>query len=289
MRIPNVIKIMSLFGVLITSTLLSACGSGGVNLSITKGSGNIVTDTRQVSGISAVVLDTSGDLTVSQGESESLTIETDDNILPLLTSDVTNGVLKLDTKPGSGLTPSKSIKYILVVKNLNALTDNSSGSISTQDLNLTNPVTISVDGSGNVSLTNIQSGDVTIKLSGSGSLNIAALKSEKVSISIDGSGGASISSVDTQTLSASLNGNGSLEVSGTTADQTINISGSGKYDGEKLASKTAVVKTDGSGGATVQVSDKLNATISGSGDITYIGNPTVTQEDDGSGKITQKS
>jgi hypothetical protein len=95
--------------------------------------------------------------------------------------------------------------------------------------------------------------------------------------------------VTAQTFSAKLTGNGTLQVGGTTSDQSINISGSGKYDGEKLASKTAVIKTTGSGGAAVQVSDSLDATISGSGGVTYVGNPTVTQKSNGSGKVTQKS
>jgi len=282
-------KVMSLFGVLLTSTLLSACGSGGNLLGITQGSGNVKTETRQVSGISAVQLDTSGDLTLSQGDTESLTIEAEDNLLPLLTSDVTNGVLKLDTKPNTSFSATKPIKYTLVVKDLNALTDNGSGTITTGDLNLSHPLSITGNGSGSITVANVQSGDAQLKLSGSGGLNVTSLKSDKVNIDISGSGSASIPTVTSQSFSAKLSGNGALEVGGTTTDQTITISGSGKYDGEKLTSKTAVVKTDGSGGATVQVSDTLDASTSGSGSITYIGSPTVTQKSNGSGKVTQKS
>ncbi len=282
-------KVIPLAGVFILSTLLSACGSGGTILGVTQGSGTIKTETRQVSGITAVELDTSGDLSVSQGDVESLTIETDDNILPLLTSDVIDGVLKLATKPGSGLTPSKSIKYTLMVKNIASLIDNGSGTITAGDLNLSNPLGVFSDGSGNISLANVQCQTATVSLSGSGNVNIASLKCDSAATSIDGSGGASISSIDTPIFSAKLSGNGALTVAGTTTDQTINISGSGSFDGEKLTSKTAVVVTDGSGGAIVQVSDTLNATIHGSGDITYVGHPTVTQTDDGSGKIIQKS
>ncbi len=257
-------------------------------MGITQGSGNVKTETRPISGISAVELNTSGELTLSQGDSESLTIEAEDNLLPLLTSDISNGLLKLGTTSNSSLSATKPIKYTLVVKNLNALTDNGSGTITTGDLNVDSPLSITGNGSGNITLANVQSGDIQLKLSGSGGLSLTSLKSDNVTIDINGSGSASIPTITTQSLSAKLSGNGALQVGGTTIDQTVSISGSGKYDGEKLTSKTAVIQTTGSGGATVQVIDTLDASISGSGSITYIGNPALTQKSIGSGKVTQK-
>jgi len=45
------------------------------------GSGYIVSEDRNVSGVTAVRLMTSGDLTIEQGNQESPTIEADDNLL----------------------------------------------------------------------------------------------------------------------------------------------------------------------------------------------------------------
>ena len=269
MHTSNVMKVMTLTGVLILSTLLSACGSGGLILGSIRGSGNVTTESRQVSNITGVQLDTSGDLTLSQGDSESLTIEAEDNLLPLLTSEIINGTLKLGTKPNTSISATKPIKYTLVVKNIAALSANGSGNIAASDL---------------VSGDNFQ-----LTLSGSGSLDLSSLKSNKVAINLNGSGSAAIATLNTQSLGAVLSGNGTLELSGTTADQNINLSGSGDFKGENLVSKTAVANTNGSGDIILQVSDTLVATSSGSGDITYIGNPSVTQQRSGSGKITQKS
>lgn len=269
MPMSNVSKVIPLVGVFVISALLSACGSGGIALGVTRGSGNVKTESRQVSGITAVQLDTSGDLTLSQGESESLTIEAEDNLLPLLTSDVSSGTLKLGTKPNTGISATKPIKYTLVVKSLASLELNGSGNIIASDLTSVDKFTVQSNGSGDISLAALSTNDTTVHLAGSGKLTIANLASAKVVLKIDGSGDA--------------------QIAGTTTDQTVSITGSGDFNGEKLVSKTAVVKTDGSGSTTVQVSDTLDATISGSGNITYTGSPTVTQKDDGSGKIIQKS
>jgi len=234
----------------------------------TQGSGNVKTESRQVSGITSVQLDTSGDLTLSQGETESLTIEAEDNVLPFLTSDVNNGTLTLAIKLDS-TSPTKPIKYTLTVKNIVALSSNSSGSIKAGDL---------------VSASGFQA-----TLSSSGSLDLSSIKSDKVSVGITGSGSATIASLNTQSLTTDLTGNGKLTVSGQATDQLISVSGSGDFNGENLVSKTAVATTNSPGNILIQVSDKLVATTSGSGGITYIGNPSVTQNSTGSGKITQKS
>src|SRR3954452_19692731 len=72
--------------------MLSACGS-------VQGSGNLRTETRSVSGFTAVDLSEQGHLVIEQNGTEGLTITAEDNILPLLTSNVSGDRLVLGTKP----------------------------------------------------------------------------------------------------------------------------------------------------------------------------------------------
>ena len=67
----------------------------------------------------------------------------------------------------------------------------------------------------------------------------------------------------------------------------MTVTGSGDYDGSGLVSEQAEVEADGSGSVKVDVSGRLSATSTGSGDITYTGNPTqVDKNSSGSGEIT---
>jgi len=63
------------------------------------GSGEIVTESFDVSDFDQIRLGTSGTLYVEQGKEFSLTIETDDNILSALNVDVVKGVLTLTADP----------------------------------------------------------------------------------------------------------------------------------------------------------------------------------------------
>src|SRR6185295_1660791 len=96
-----------------------ACGSFTTNSVV--GSGNIETQVIDVSGFDRVLLEGFGDVYVEQGQSESLSVQTDANIIPLLDIEVRGRELRLGTKPGIDLTPSESIAYNLTVKDLNSL------------------------------------------------------------------------------------------------------------------------------------------------------------------------
>ena len=93
------------------------------------GSGQVETETRPVSGFTGIDLAGSGEVTIEQGDAESLTIEADDNVLPELTSEVSGSMLTLDTKPGTTVRSLNPIRYRVTVKDLTALSLSGSGSV----------------------------------------------------------------------------------------------------------------------------------------------------------------
>ncbi len=60
-----------------------------------EGSGKIQTQTRALSGFNGIVLDLPAKLELRIGSTESVTIEADDNLLPLIETVVEKGVLRL--------------------------------------------------------------------------------------------------------------------------------------------------------------------------------------------------
>ena len=69
----------------------------------------------------------------------------------------------------------------------------------------------------------------------------------------------------------------------------ISIAGSGNYKGEELKSTNTKVEIAGSGNVTTHATNKLDASIAGSGSITYAGDPSSVEKDvAGSGSIKKK-
>ena len=122
---------------------------------------------------------------------------------------------------------------------------------------------------------------------GSGSARGDARGEGEFTAEVSGSGSLTLTNVDATSVTARLNGSGNAPMSGTAAAQTVELSGSGGYDGANLTTGDATVTVSGSGDASVNVTDRLTAGISGSGSIDYTGSPdAVDRSISGSGDIT---
>ncbi len=86
-----------------------------------QGSGNVKTESREVQGFDLVEVAGVGSLTITQGATEALTIQAEDNLLPRLRSTVQNGTLQLGPSPGSEIGPTRPTRYDLKVKQLRAI------------------------------------------------------------------------------------------------------------------------------------------------------------------------
>lgn len=220
----------------------------GATARLVIGSGHVVRQTRAVSAFSEVSLEGSGSLTIEQTGTESLTIEAEDNVLPHITSSVEGDRLVLAENAGVFVgifLPRAPIHYILTVKHLTA---------------------IDVSGSGEVTMTRLNTSDLHLDISGSGSLTLDTLAATA--------------------LDATISGSGDISVAGQIQRQGVTVSGSGSYRASDLASATAQVEVSGSGDVHVRVSNSLIARVSGSGNITYLGNPQVTSNVSGSGSVS---
>jgi len=215
-----------LVALIVLTLALSACSIVQTGLNITKGSGNVISETREISGVTSIELDGSADVEVAFGEAESLVIEAEDNLIPLIETKLENGKLTVGTKSNVSYSATRLVKVRVTLKSLEAVSLNGSGSISVQNLQ----------------------GD---------------------------------------TLKVDLDGSGNINISGTANRTDITLGGSGKINTEQLLAKSVKVSVGGSGDARVYASEQLDAELSGSGSIRYSGNPTqVNKNDSGSGSIT---
>lgn len=195
---------------------------GILGLGTTKGSGNVKTASRAVSGFTKVQLTGAGILNIAQTGTESLTISAEDNLLPLLTSDVSDGTLTLSVKQGQSITPTKPITYTLTVKQLNAINLSGAGAVNAVNIT-TDALTVSCSGAGATTISgSAQSQSVTI--SGSGSYNARDFKTTDSTVKISGFGSATITA--SQTLNATISGAGTVTYYGS-PQVTQSVSGAG--------------------------------------------------------------
>ena len=204
-------------GVLVVA-LVAGCSS--VN-----GSGNIKTETRTINGVSSVSLVGDGLLEVEQTGTDSLTITADDNLLPLLSSEVRDGELKLGPKNLTNLQETKQIKYKLTVKGLTGLSMAGDAEADVRKL-ATEHFKVNITGDGKIHVDGTAD-DQRITIIGDGKYDAYDLVSKSATVSITGDGHLDVAVSDK--LDVTILGDGHINYTG---DPTITkkIVGDGKID-----------------------------------------------------------
>jgi len=174
------------------------------------GSGTPTAGTRQVSGFHEVDFSGVGELSIRQTGTESLRIEADANVLPLLTSTVADGRLTLGVQPGTSFQTSEGIRFILTVKSLDALTLSGAGSATGSDL-ATSALRVTMSGTGSVTLQG-RADSLNLSLSGTGAFDGSQLADKTAKVVVGGTGRAVVNASDA--LDATVSGVGSVEYLG---------------------------------------------------------------------------
>ncbi|MBM3135496.1 MAG: DUF2807 domain-containing protein [Chloroflexi bacterium] len=229
----------------VLSTLLLTACSLRPSITITIGSGKVITETRDVRNFSALSLTVVGDLTIVQGPTEALTIEAEDNILPHIKAEVRNGTLfiRFDRQNWQDrFQPTKPIKFNLALKNLTA-----------------------------------------VESSGAESIKSASLKTNRLRLTLNGAGNVKIERLEADEIVTVVNGASNVDLAGQVTRQEVTLNGLGSYRAGDLNSQIAKIAVNGAGGATLWVREGLDVRITGVGGVNYYGNPTVTKDITGVG------
>jgi hypothetical protein len=122
-------------------------------------------------------------------------------------------------------------------------------------------------------------------LAGSGGFTVDRLTGEAVSATVAGSGDLSVDSVESRSLKVAVAGSGDLAVRGHSDEANLAIVGSGRFDGSAFSAQRANATVAGSGGMTFRSDGTVKATITGSGNVTVSGRATCSQTRMGSGSL----
>lgn len=209
------------------------------------GSGNVTSSDRSLGSFTEIKCSGSYNVQVTQGSPGSIKIETDDNLLPYILTEINGNELHIYTKDDVNLKPSNKIKLIITTDKVEAF---------------------SLSGSGDVATTNKLTGadHLDLDISGTGTMHF---------------------DVNTPTIHSNISGTGDIYLTGETRNSKIEIAGSGNYHAEDLKAENASVHIAGSGDARLFADSTLDINIAGVGNVYYKGNASITQNVAGSGKI----
>lgn len=100
------------------------------------GSGNIVSESRNVASFDQLEAGAAFDIFISQGTDESLTVEADDNIIDLISTEVVNGNLRIRFTESNLMFSRETMAIRIVMADLKALELNDAASCFVEDFQL---------------------------------------------------------------------------------------------------------------------------------------------------------
>ena len=216
-----------------------------------KGNGNMVTEERNVGDYDGVSVAGWFDVELVSGNEGTLTLKGEENLLEHLETEVRNGTLRIKTESGYNLQPSSwKSKSILVI-------------VPVEDIR-----SVVLSGSGDiVGKTRLQATDFEVVMSGSGDITLE---------------------VDSDAVETVLSGSGDITLSGSAGTLGVRVSGTGDVHAFDMEARDVDAVLSGSADIEVTATESIKARVSGSGDITYKGNPEkIDSKASGSGDISK--
>ena len=215
-----------------------------------KGNGNNVTIERSTGDYEGIAVSGWFDVDLVSGNEGDITLQGDENLLEYIITEVKDGKLVIKTEKGVNL---KSSSWKSEIR-----------------------ITVPVESISSVSMSG--SGDIVGK---------TKIKSDKFSTAMSGSGDITLD-IDSNLISASMSGSGDITLSGKTTDFDATVSGSGDIEAYNLEADNVSATVSGSADIQVTAKKSIKARVSGSGDISYRGNPEkVDTKTSGSGDISK--
>jgi hypothetical protein len=213
------------------------------------GNGEIRQQTRELGAFTGIALGLPGTAELRIGDTESITIETDDNLMSQVDTVVEDGTLKIRAWDNNMRLAPTRLRFVIQAKSISQLAVGGSGAIVANSLP-GNSVRFDVGGSGSISIKTLRTGQATVAIGGSGNFS-AGGRTRELKISIGGSGQADAGKLDSDNVSVSIGGSGQATVSARQA-LAVSIGGSGnvEYYGDP---------------------QQLSKSVAGSGSITRVG------------------
>ena len=214
-----------------------------------EGNGKLKKESRELTSYTAVASSGSWDVMIAYGESNTVQVEGDENLLNYIETEVKDGRLSIRPKKNVNLRSRNKITVYVSLTKMTGIYLSGSGDII---------------GQGRFR----NDGTTDFKLSGSGSIRLTFDKVKTAEVAISGSG--------------------DILLAGSARTVNTRISGSGNADCSDLIAEDASAHVSGSGNVKLNASHSVDASISGSGNISYKGAATdIRKHVAGSGRLVR--
>ena len=212
----------------------------------TVGSGHVISEPRAITGFDAISTQGSIDVDLRQAAQDQVTVEAEDNLVPLVETVLEGRTLKIRFKPGESISHRQAVRVHVAAKAISALTTGGSGDVQVDGLQVP-AFKLTLSGSSDASVKGLATDAFELRIAGSSDVTVGG-RARQTSLSIAGSGDAHLADLASDDVNISIAGSGDADV---TANKSLTVSIAGSGDVRWGGTATAVkLSSAGSGSIT---------------------------------------
>ncbi|MEM7784357.1 MAG: head GIN domain-containing protein [Planctomycetota bacterium] len=205
---------------LTTGCIEISVGGGSVGV---PGSGTLQTEMRQVPDFDKIRILGVGTLDYSHSEELGLVVKTDDNLLPMISTEVEDGVLVI--RPIDSISPTE-LTYEISSPTLNGVTLEGATKVNLDSI-ASDSLTINVSGASKIDAGG-EVNQLIVDVSGASKAELERLSSKTAMLKLSGASKASVYASEAADIE--VNGVGKVDVHGNPKNQKQSVSGLGSVD-----------------------------------------------------------
>lgn len=245
-------------------------------------------ETRNVDTFTKIAFRVPGKLYLKQGSVQKVELQGDRDVLSKIETEVSGGRLSIGREDSWRIWrdwDDNKITVYITVKDIEGISVSGSGDLIGEGLLKTGDLDLNVSGSGNLRIEVSANGMMEANVSGSGNIDVQG-NCRSLESKVSGSGKVNYAGNISDRADVNISGSGKILASGTARMIKTTISGSGEVRAANLEVEKCEVRISGSGDVQINVKSELDASISGSGSVSYKGSPSqVNSHSSGSGKV----
>jgi hypothetical protein len=235
------------------AVLAAGCGDAPGSKGSISASGKRLTKTYDLSGYSAVSLDSGVQAAVVRDDKYAVVVTLDDNLVEHLVAQVDGDTLRIGLDPAYRYS-GQSLRATVTMPTMTGLS--ASGAAFARVLGFTSDgsLDVALSGGSRITFSGVAAGDVSVDASGNSGL-AGELKAAS--------------------LAGTISGASRLGVTGSASSAKLEGSGASNFDLPGFVVQDADVSLSGGSQGTVNVTGKLDADVSGGSTLRYLGSPAL--------------
>ncbi|GGY77204.1 DUF2807 domain-containing protein [Cellvibrio zantedeschiae] len=229
-----------------------------------------------IKNVSEVVVGGGGRIRITQGDTETLRVEAEADVINRVSVDLSGNKLSLNVKRSSGKGFSlfdffshqnDEVLYILQLKNLSYLGLSGASRATLSDWVGKN-MAVNVSGAGEINFANLSVDDLFVELTGASNAHTQSLTANKIKFELSGAANANI------------------KAQSQTKFLQVGASGASNFRGKLLTVTQADVGASGASNIELNVTEFLKANASGASNVRYLGQPKLQSDSSGASHVS---